>query len=409
MKLKSLLILSLLTAALPAFAGTDAPSDKNAKAVTETKPTESPYKIYGWIQAGATFNSERPADHINFGHLFTDRSNQLLLNQVALTFEKVLDPKATGFDWGYKVQGMYGSDSRYIHSLGLLDHTTNSIYQPDLVEAYLNYHFPVITEGGLDLKIGKFVTLEGAETIDPRTNVFYSHSYIFNYGIPFNHLGALFTLHTTKVLDLYGGVTRGVNTSINDNNDAVAFHGGFGLNFNDGALTIVAATHLGPETPHLNTGYRYLNCVTTTWKITKELTSITDLNYTYDKPSNATGYGAAQYFTYAVNDWLTPGIRAEVFRDASGFYVAQFAGANDFVNTEKGNAVNNVNTYGGGDTTYLGLTAGATIKVPVPKPFTGFFLRPEVRYDRSCNGSTPFNGGTDKSQWTFAIEARLEF
>ena len=63
----------------------------------------------------------------------------------------------------------------------LVDRVTDDTVQPDIVEAYLNLHFPVATEGGLDLKVGKFVTLEGAETIDPRTNFFYSHSYIFNF------------------------------------------------------------------------------------------------------------------------------------------------------------------------------------------------------------------------------------
>ena len=76
---------------------------------------------------------------------------------------------------------MYGSDARFIHSLGLFSDTAaTSIVQPDLVEGYLNLHFPIISEGGLDLKLGKFVTLEGAETIDPRKNFFYSHTYIFN-------------------------------------------------------------------------------------------------------------------------------------------------------------------------------------------------------------------------------------
>ena len=97
-------------------------------------------------------------------------------------------------------------------------------------KAYLNLHFPIISEGGLDLKLGKWVTLEGAETIDPRTNFFYSHTYIFNFGIPFNHTGALATFHANKWLDLMAGVTRGVNTSIDDNNDSLAFHGGIGLN-----------------------------------------------------------------------------------------------------------------------------------------------------------------------------------
>src|SRR5205814_536017 len=194
------------------------------------EPTSSPaseprFKISGWIDSGITFNPDSPQSNQNFGRLFDDRANEPLLNQVVINFERALVPQPGQFDWGFKLQFMYGSNARFIHSLGLFDRTANETLQPDLVEAYLNLHFPVVTEGGLDLKLGKFVTLEGAETIDPRANFFYSHTYIFNFGIPFNHTGALATWHATSHLNLVAGLTRGVNTSIDDNNDSVAFDG----------------------------------------------------------------------------------------------------------------------------------------------------------------------------------------
>ena len=91
---------------------------------------------------------------------------------------------------GFQIAIHVRDDARFIHSLGLFSALGTSTVQPDLPEAYLNLHFPVISEGGLDVKLGKLVTLEGVETIDPRTNFFYSHTYIFNFGIPFNHTGA---------------------------------------------------------------------------------------------------------------------------------------------------------------------------------------------------------------------------
>src|SRR2546423_9495880 len=227
------------------------------------------------------------------------------MNQAVITAERALDPKV-GLDWGFKLQFMFGTDARYIHSLGLLDHAMrSSLYQPDIPEAYLSLHLPIFTEGGIDLKLGKFVTLEGAETIDPRTNSFYSHTYIFNFAIPFNHTGALFTLYATKWLNLVGGVTRGVNTSIDDNNDAPAFHAGIGLHFNEEKVVGSAATHIGPETPGNDHDLRSLNTITTTLKITQELTSITDLNYTHDDAADASAYGVAQYLTYTINDKIT--------------------------------------------------------------------------------------------------------
>src|SRR4029077_5536560 len=289
-------------------------------------------------------NLQTPNKTRTAGRLFDERRNEPVMNQAVITAERALDPKV-GFDWGFKLQLMFGTDARYIHSLGLLDHTMgSSLYQPDIPEAYLSLHLPLVTDGGIDVKLGKFVTLEGEETIDPRTNPFYSHTYIFNFGIPFNHTGALFTLYATKWLNLVAGVTRGVNTSIDDNNDAPAFHGGIGLHFNEEKFVVSAATHIGPETPNNNRDLRYLNTITTTWKITDKLTSITDINITHAweipqkmalntrnhlphrDAAEASAYGVAQYLTYAINDKITAKIRGEIWRDAQGFYVAQFAG-----------------------------------------------------------------------------------
>jgi hypothetical protein len=218
-----------------------------------------------------------------------------------------------------------------------------------------------------------------------------------------------------KYLDLYGGINRGVNTSIQDNNHSIAFEGGIGLNLLDGNLTTLAVTHLGPETPHDNHDYRYLNDITTTWKITKNFTSITDLNLIYDSGADAYGYGGAQYFTYAVNDWLQLGVRGEVWRDDKGFYVAQFRANNDFIHFERGDNLSpsfpvDPSNLGGGETTYLEVTGGVTIKPPVPKPLAGLLIRPEVRYDRSLTDRfKPFEQNTSRDQWTIGLDVILEF
>src|ERR1700731_2839993 len=373
-------------------------------------PTPEPrFKISGWIESGVTFNPASPQDNQNFGRLFDDRANEPLLNQAVISFERALVPQPGEFDWGFELQFMYGSDARFIHSLGLFDRTAHEMLQPDLVEAYLNLHFPVITEGGLDLRLGKFVTLEGAETIDPRTNFFYSHTYIFNFGIPFNHTGALATFHATKWLDLYSGITRGVNTSLDDNNDCVSFHGGVGLNLLDGKLTVLASTSIGPETPNNNHDQRYLNDITVTAKITDKFTSITDLNYALDEVIDAKAYGIAQYFTYAINSWLTAGIRGEIFRDDKGFYVVSFADNHDPMRALEGQPTIDPRTVGGGKTTYGAITAGVNIKPPIPKPLAGLAIRPEIRYDCSLNDTRPFNNSGDRDQFTAGIDFIVTF
>ena len=379
--------------------------------IETASPTPAPrFTISGWIDGGITFNPDTPRDNQNFGRLFDDRANEPLLNQAVITFERVLAAQPGEFDWGFKAQFMFGSDARYIHSLGLLDSVMKtSLYQPDIVEAYVSLHLSLLTERGVDVKLGKWVTLEGAETIDPRTNVFYSHTYIFNFGIPFNHTGALFTVHTTNWLDLMAGVTRGVNTSVEDNNDSPAFDGGVGLNLNEGKLVVSASTHIGPETPNNNSALRYLNDITVTWKIRDKLTSITDMNYARDDLANADGFGVAQYFTYAITDKVTAKIRGEIWRDDKGFFVAQFADPHDPVRALDGEATIDPRTIGGGRTTYGALTVGLDIKPAVPKPLTGLTIRPELRVDHSLNGTRSFNDSKDQTLFTAAVDAIITF
>ncbi len=418
--MKPILTLSLMLGAT--LSVKSAPADETAAVnPTQSKPIAgmmemmSPqpgFRLYGWIETGITGNFASPNDNQNFGRLLDDRANEPLLNQFVLTAERGLDPSmADRFDWAFRIQFLYGSDARYLKTIGLFDLITDDTVQPDIPELWFLAHFPISgTAGGLDLKLGKFMTCEGADMSDPRMNIFYSRTYIFNFGTPFYGVGALATMRACPCLDLYGGITRGVNVGTEDNNDSVSFYGGLGLNCCDGKVACAAITHIGPENPRDNHDYRYLNDIVTTWKITNKLTSITDINFIYEESVNAKGYGIAQYLTYAVNDCCTIGIRGEVWRDADGFFVAQFASNNDFIHFERGDdTVFDPRTTGGGRTTYGALTAGVMIKPPKPALITDLMIRPEIRYDRSLNNTRPFNDLSDHDMLTAAVDVVVTF
>jgi hypothetical protein len=150
-----------LNYSLPSF-GADVtasptPDGKETKKIVEPpKPPEPRFKLYGWIEGGITGNPDSPSDNHNFGHLFTDRANEPLLNQVSVVAERALDPNVTGFDWGFKAWFMYGSDARYTKSMGMLDLVTNERIQPDFPEVYVSAHIPVLNTGGIDIKAGKY-------------------------------------------------------------------------------------------------------------------------------------------------------------------------------------------------------------------------------------------------------------
>ncbi len=418
-----------------AFSAAGAPAaDMVTKAPKAPPPPASWWDtvtITGHTEAGVTFNSVNPPDGVNFGHLFTDKANRLLLNQSVWTIQRPLDPKATGYDFGFKVQTLYGSDARSTQFLGEFAHSIDSINQFNIVEAHALAHLPWLTEGGIDMKVGHYVTLEGAEVIYAPDNPLYSHSYIFNFGIPFKHTGIMTITHANPTVDIYAGVDTGVNTTFGnngvpsrnngDNNKAGAFHGGIGFNnLLNGALTILATTHIGPENPDTpgtraacacnpNSALRYLNDVTATLKVNDKLTLITDLNYIRDDGFRADGYGVAQYVVYTINDWLKVAGRGEIWRDNNGFFVAAFPGHFDFVNAELGLPNG---SYGGGRTTFGALTVGLTITPSVPtNPFgiKQIIMRPEIRYDTSLNSTTPFATGTKGSQFTFGGDIIIPF
>lgn len=380
------------------------------------------------IDAGITGNPSGPKN--NFGQLFTDKPNTVLLNQLLLTANKPLDPKATDFDWGFKLQGMYGSDARYTQFLGELNRVDpTDRNQLDVVEANVLFHLPVLFDGGVDIKAGQYSTPIGYETIDPSTNPFYSHSYIFNFGIPLKHTGILTTSHVSPLLDVYLGVDTGVNTTfgpLGDNNSAIGFIGGVNLTMMGGNLTVLALSHIGPENSsrllspagfNADGYYRYLNDIVITYKATTDLTFVTELNWIRDdfgasgfatgKPSPANGLGIAQYVSYNLSDTLTLNGRAELYRDDNNFFVASFQNNGSFVQAEQGF------TAGVGalhPTTYGALTAGVTYKPPgLPPVISGLLIRPEIRWDTDLGGARAFNSGKDNSQVTLASDVVLTF
>jgi hypothetical protein len=386
-----------------------------------------------WIEGGITFNTDSGDAERNFGRLFDDRVNMPQLNQATYTIQRKIDSSLSDYDIGFKYQMFYGSDARYTHFLHEFQNMFGDhVNQFDIVEANVQVHTPWLTEGGYDIKVGQYPTLEGAETIDPTTNFLYSHSYIFNFGIPLKHTGLITVLHATPMIDIYAGGDTGVNTSVGqgDNNDALSFHGGIGLNLLDGNLTSLATTHIGPENPRgyangvtlprgADTKNRYLNDITTIWKVNDKFQLINDLNYIEDecqavggnatKCGTARGYGVAQYGVYQLDDIFTLVGRIEIWRDEEGAFAAAFNNNNDFIRFENGVPTQGA-IFGGTKTTYGGFTAGVNIKPPVEIPFGGSIIfRPEVRYDASLNDTRPFANNTKKDQFTIASDFILQF
>jgi len=394
-----------------------APADKPYVAPASFREWASHVKLGVQGDAGITVNTLSPNNRRNFGQLFNDNSNRPVLNQLLLTASREVDPKATSVDVGFKLQLMYGSDARIVHTQGVFDQLIHDRNQLDVVEANVAMHIPSLFANGLDLKLGIFPTPLGAELIDPKTNAFYSHSYIFNYGLPYKHTGALTTAHVSDLLDLYLGIDTGTNTFIaygaGDNNNRPGGVAGVGLNFMGGKLTVLALTHIGPEnskrnTPFANDALRYYNDLVVTYKATDKLTLTGEANYVREDGFRAEGWGIAGYAGYTLTDTLTLNGRAEVWRDTNNFFVSTPVAERDYVNAQRGVFSRFITAQR--PTTYSELTLGITYKPSgMPAQLSTVMIRPELRYDRTLNNSRPFGDGNDRGVVTVAADLVVGF
>ena len=416
----------LATAAvLLPLAATTALAEDPAKAPAPPAAWSDTLKFGAQLDAGIAVNLASPKDNLNAGQLYTDRANEPVLNQALLSIGRPVDPKATGYDVGFKLQGLYGTDARYTHFARLWDKVTRSRYQPDIVEASISAHTPWLTEGGVDLQAGLWPTLLGFETIDTSTNPFYSHSYIYNFGLPVKHAGINAILHATDKVDLYAGVTAGNQTIPGmDNNGSAAFIGGVKLTLLDGNFSILALTHTGPENasraiaPLSASKYnRSFNDAIVTYKASDTLTFTTEFNYATEDLGlitpkgikSADAFGVAQYVSYTLNDNWTLNARGEVFTDTRSFFVAGFPTSQGPIRAIEGYAYPSVT--GTGRNTYGALTFGATYKPALPDWAAGvtMLVRPEARVDTVMSGNARYNAGKDKTSGMLSTDIVLTY
>jgi hypothetical protein len=424
--MKKRLIVAAAAALLP-IATTIALADDAAPPAAPAAPANwsDTLKFGVQLDGGIAVNPASPKNNLNYGQLYTDQSNMPTLNQALVSIGRPVDPKATDYDFGFKLQGMWGTDARYTHFARLFDKVTTGPYQFDINEASVTAHTPWFTEGGVDLQAGLWPTLLGYETIDPSTNPFYTHSYIFNFGLPVKEAGGNAIFHATGNVDIYLGLTAGNQTIPGmDNNSSASILGGVKLTLLDGNFSVLALTHYGPEDASraikpLNAAdyNRAYNDVIITYKASTALTLTTELNYVREdlgavqasRIVNAEAYGIAQYAAYTLTDTLTLNARAEAFVDTRSYFVAGYTTPQGPVRAVEGYSYPAVT--GTGRNTYGALTLGVTYKPAMPDwaGSVALLVRPEARVDTVMAGNARFNDGKDRTAGLLSLDFVLTY
>jgi len=287
---------------------------------------------------------------------------------------------------------MWGADARLIHANGIFDHygvNDGPNNQFDPTQFYLDFFLPV--GNGLNIRVGKFVTLIGQETINPTGNMFFSHSYQFGFAIPFTHMGAYGTYALSDALTVDFGISRGWEQGFEDNNhDSIDVFGRVSWNINEKSGTKLLVSGIGgPERTNNSGDYRYLLDVIFTTNLSDQLSLTLNGDWGWEENAgidgdDATWYGVAAYLGYKVNDMVSVNFRGEWFEDPDG---ARGLGVTGSV---------------------WEATLGVDIRPLVSNnTWASLHVRPEIRYDYS--NDPLFAGGTKHDQWTFGVDAIFGF
>ena len=208
---------------------------------------ESPVKFYGWIENSFTYNANGRAKAGNFGVTPNSLSNQWMGNQYYFIIEKPLEQNDQ-VNFGFRSDNLYGNDWAFNHARGYGDTVTRSGgfggYDP--AQFYGEVHLPFLTEGGIDVKAGRFYTILGYEQVPATSRPLISVPYMFNYGQPFTHLGVLTTTHVTDKLNWYNGTVNGWDRGF-DSRYEMGYLGGINYTFNEDKTNLAVSYVWGPN------------------------------------------------------------------------------------------------------------------------------------------------------------------
>jgi hypothetical protein len=164
---------------------------------------KSGIQVYGWLNFGGNWSTShstatpfcgtpaipgvQPAIPCKFGNSpasYDEVPNSLQPDQEVIYIEREPDTVQTDhFDWGFRVSNLWGLDYRFTTANGAFSQQLlkkNKEYGDDPVMVYGDLYFPHIAQG-MDLRIGRYVSLPDIEAQLAPNNYTYSHSLLYTF------------------------------------------------------------------------------------------------------------------------------------------------------------------------------------------------------------------------------------
>ena len=357
------------------------------------------WKLGGNLAQSYTFNFQSPTSRYNGPVTWTDQSNQYQLNQFWLYAEKATSTENKDFDFGGRIDMLYGTNARLTTESGLETSrwATGGVYGVALPNMYVEAAYKK-----MKIKAGHFISPIGYFTVDTTQNFFNTIPYTYQWGEPFTHTGIMASYQLTDNLAVSSGVTRGWD-NFDRHNLNLGYLGTWSYTFANKSNLAQVIVWSNEPNQQLSFTSRYYQSLVYTKPINDNLTYVGQSDFgTQDQAMydgrRANWYGVNQYLIYKMNDKWSWGANFEWWRDEEGFRVAGFLPGGPYAHnmapsgiTGNYSGVPFATLPGGYNGNFYQFTVGPKWH-PTGNP--NLFIRPNLRYDFYTGGTDSFlNGG----------------
>jgi Putative beta-barrel porin-2, OmpL-like. bbp2 len=358
-------------------------------------------KVYGWVEPTVNFSTSANSNAPLANDVY---SNRLEMNQLIVYVERLPDSvQREHVDVGYHLTAFYGTDYKYTTDKGYLSSQLlmhNRQYGFDPILEYIDIYLPKVAKG-MNLRIGRFISIPGIEAQLTPNNYMFSHSLLYAID-PFTDTGILATVQVNDRWLVQAGITASHDVALWTNDaqpSATACVSHTTASVNDNVYLCINGINDGKY------AYNNLQQYDGTWyhKFSKTWHTATEAYVMYQRevpstsgpiPPQANNYGAT----------CRPGLETCFAPEyAAVNYILKQLSDHDFLgfrsdllNDKKGQRTG-VNTKYTENTLMLSHWIGSTVQ-----------MRPEIRFDHAWDRKS-YDRGTRKSQLTLATDLIFHF
>ena len=289
---------------------TSSPSDLNVAGSDLACDTKSPGKescsgitVGGWTQLG--YHTQGP-NGVGQGSV-NDYPNHFQVQQQWLYLEKEA-VRGNGFDWGFRMDYVYGTDGQDVQSFNGLDWDTSwyhgRAYGHAIPQLYLELAYD-----RLNVKLGHFINNAGLESMPATANAFYSHTYVMRHQ-PRTYTGVVADYAISDSMSVVAGWVEGWDTGFSNHGDGSMVIGGLEVQLTDAISFSYIAT--SGDAGSINNMYSHT--IVLEMELSDRLDYALQTDYISEVPiieQLRPVTGITQYMNYQLTDSVDLGIRYE--------------------------------------------------------------------------------------------------